>query len=90
MPRVLGWWAVLNEGCSVESREGARRWEGVVERWKRSKSCVKFGCGVGPAEAGGGSHVCCCEAVVDGGWGCRGVGCLEDGERGEGPKTPRT
>ena len=58
---------MLNEGCGVESAEGARRWDGVVEGWNKSKSCVKFGCGVGPAEAGGGRHVCCCEAVVAGG-----------------------
>lgn len=61
---------MLNEGCSVESSDGARRGDadgGAAGEWKSGKSCVNTGCGVGPAGAGGGSHVCCVEAVVDGG-----------------------
>jgi hypothetical protein len=57
---------LLNEACSVESSDGARRGAGVtVVGVKRSKS-LNVGCGGCLADAGGGSHVCCCEAVVDG------------------------
>jgi hypothetical protein len=61
---------LLNEACSVESSDGARRGAEdarvVVLGAKRLKS-LNVGCGGCLADAGGGSHVCCCEAVVDGG-----------------------